>query len=99
MRTGTHTGEPGASRADRRFRVHAAAAVLLALATASCGEAVRQDQASSFLIVNAMEAAPGSDPSTFGGTLSSDVITIVNNVPTVFNDLGRVRLALAMKDP
>jgi hypothetical protein len=99
MRTGTHTGEPRASRAGRRSRLQIAAVLLLTTATASCGEVQRQDQASSFLIVNALEAAPGSDPSTFSGTLPSDVITVVNGAPTVFSDLGRVRLALAMKDP
>src|SRR4029453_17231114 len=75
------------------------AAILLAAASASCGDAQRQDQASSYLIVNALEGARGSDPTTFGGNLPSDVITIVNGVPTFFNDLGRVKLVLAMKDP
>jgi hypothetical protein len=79
--------------------LQALAVVGLAAAAASCGEAQRQDRASSFLIVNALEAAPGSDPSTFSGTLPADVLTVVDNVPTVFNDLGRVRLVLAMKDP
>ena len=70
----------------------------LALTSASCGDLTRQGTASSYLIVGGLEAASGADPSTFGGTLNSDVITVVDDVPTVFNDLGRVRLRLAMKD-
>ena len=58
-----------------------------------------EGQSSAFLIVNALEAAPGSDPTTFGGGLQSDVITVVNDVPTVFNDVGRVSFSLALKDP
>jgi hypothetical protein len=70
----------------------------LALASASCGDLTRQGTASSYLIVSTLEAASGADPATFGGTLNSDVVTVVDDVPTVFNDLGRVRLRLAMKD-
>jgi len=77
----------------------AAAAFVLAAAATSCGELQRQGEGSSYLVVNALEAARGSDPSSFGGTLPSDVVTVVDDVPTTFNDLGRVRLVLAMKDP
>jgi len=76
-----------------------AALVLLAAAATSCGDMQHEGTASSFLIVNSLEAAPGSDPTKFGGSLSSDVITVVNDVPTVFNDVGRVSLTLGMKDP
>ena len=72
----------------------------LAVVTAtSCGELTREGTASSYLIVSALEAASGAQPGAFGGTLQSDVITVVADVPTVFNDVGRVRLTLAMKDP
>jgi hypothetical protein len=64
-----------------------------------CGDVVRQGTGSSYLIINALEAAPGAEPTAFGGTLLSDVLTVVDDVPTVFNDVGRVRLSLAMKDP
>jgi hypothetical protein len=73
--------------------------MLLASAAASCGQLQREGQGSSYLLVAAMDAAPGSDPSTFSGTLASDVITVVNDAATVFNDVGRVRMVLAMKDP
>jgi hypothetical protein len=67
--------------------------------SASCGDLTRQGTGSSYLIVGALEGASGADPGTFGGTLNSDVITIVDDSPTIFNDLGRVTLRLAMKDP
>lgn len=74
------------------------AVAALALTSASCGDLTREGTASSYLIVSTLEAASGADPGTFGGTLNSDVVTVVDDVPTVFNDLGRVRLRLAMKD-
>jgi hypothetical protein len=54
-----------------------------------------------------LEAAPGAEPGKFGGTLLSDVITLVKKtvngaearVPTVFNDVGRVTVIAEMKDP
>lgn len=74
------------------------AVAALALISTSCGDLTRQGTASSYLIVSTLEAASGADPATFGGTLNSDVVTVVDDVPTVFNDLGRVRFRLAMKD-
>ena len=73
-------------------------AVLL-LASVSCGDMVRQGTGSSYLIVNTVEAASGADSGEFGGTLRSDVLTMIDEVPTVFDDLGRVTFQLAMKDP
>jgi hypothetical protein len=86
-------------RSFRAGTARAAAAIVLAAAVTSCGELQRQGEGSSYLIVNALEAARGSEPSSFAGNLPSDVVTVVNDVPTTFNDLGRVRLMLAMKDP
>jgi hypothetical protein len=68
------------------------------LGSASCGDMVRQGQASSYLIINALEAASGAESSQFGAVLSSDVVTVVDGAPTIFEDAGRVVLALAMKD-
>ncbi|HEY7498778.1 MAG TPA: hypothetical protein VH740_09705 [Vicinamibacterales bacterium] len=69
------------------------------LGLAGCGDLVRQGTGSSYLIVQSLEAASGAEPNEFGGTLNSDVLTFVDGVPSVFNDIGKVRLALAMKDP
>jgi hypothetical protein len=75
------------------------AVLALTALSASCGDLTRQGTGSSYLIIGALEGASGADPGTFGGTLNSDVITIVDDSPTIFNDLGRVTLRLAMKDP
>lgn len=79
--------------------IHLAAAVVLGLASTSCGTIAREGTASSFLIIKALDAASGADPGSFGGTLSSDVVTVVNNSPTIFNDIGRVQFGLGLKDP
>jgi hypothetical protein len=71
----------------------------LALAAASCSSTVRQGSGTSFLIIQSLEAASGAEPDVFGATLHSDVITVVEDSPTVFNDFGRVRFALGLKDP
>src|SRR6478609_4378593 len=98
MRTGTDM-RAAFKRSFRAGTARAAAAIVLAAAVTSCGELQRQGEGSSYLIVNALEAARGSEPSSFAGNLPSDVVTVVNDVPTVFNDMGRVRMVLAMKDP
>jgi hypothetical protein len=78
------------------------AVLAFALATAlstSCGDAVQQGTGGSFLIVSTLEAAPGAEPTEFGNTLLSDVITVVDDSPTFFNDVGRVTFRLGLKDP
>ena len=71
----------------------------LAVASASCGSTVRQGTGTSFLIINELEFARGNEPETFSANLLSDVITVVDDVPTFFNDLGRVTFSLGLKDP
>ena len=74
-------------------------AFALSLISASgCGDLVRQGTGSSYLIVAALEGASGATPQAFGATLQADVITVVDGVATIFNDVGRVRLTLGMKD-
>lgn len=75
--------------------------VLLCLAVTpiACGELTRQGTASSYLIVEALDAASGADSGEFGGDLESDVVTVINGTGTVLQDLGRVTLSLALKDP
>ena len=83
------------------------AVCVVAMATAGCGDYVRQGKGPSQATVAILAAAPGAEPDKFGGTLLSDVITLVKKtvngaevrVPTVFNDLGRVTMTAEMKDP
>lgn len=75
------------------------ATAVVILGSASCGELTRQGTSPSYLIVQTMEASSGADPSTFGNPLQSDVVTVVEKVPTTFNDLARVQFSLGLKDP
>jgi hypothetical protein len=78
-----------------------------ALASASCGEVARTGQSPAFLIIESLEAASGAEPGRYGSPLLSDVQTLVEaqvdgktiKTPTYFNDLGRVTLSLALKNP
>jgi len=74
----------------------------LSMLTASCG-VHDQGSSSSLVRIITLEASSGAKPDVFGGTLNSDVVTFVKrdsvNVPTIFNDLGRVSMSLALKDP
>lgn len=76
-----------------------AGAVLLLLASAGCGEMTREGTTSSYLVLDMLEAAPGAEPDEFGGNLLSDVLTVVDDIPGVYNDIGQVTVRLAMKDP
>jgi hypothetical protein len=79
-------------------------ALLTALATAAAGCGVpEQGRAPVVLRIDSLDASSGAGSQTFSGYLNSDVQTIVkvNNVdvPTRFNDPGRVTLSLVLKDP
>ena len=82
--------------AHRIFRL---GLVTLALASASCGSVVREGSGTSFLIITSLEAQSGAEPGTFTTNLASDVLTIVDDVPTIFGDGGRVTFQLGLKDP
>jgi hypothetical protein len=69
------------------------------LAAASCGSTVREGTGTSFLIIQELEAASGATPEEFGGTLNSDVITVVDGSPSIFNDVAEVTFGLGLKDP
>jgi hypothetical protein len=75
------------------------ACVLSIAILSGCGDVVRQGAGSSYLIITGMDAASGAEPNEFGSTLSSDVITLIDDSPTIFNDIGRARFVLGMKDP
>jgi hypothetical protein len=88
-----------------------AAAALLGLATiaaSSCGDVARTGRSPAFLIIEALEGDSGADDEeNFSAVLMSDVETIVEQqigtqtvrVATTFNDTGRVRFRLALKNP
>ena len=74
------------------------AVMVLAVLSASCGDLTRQGTGSSYLIVNELRGASGAEPDDFGSTLRSDVVTVVDDVSTIFNDLAEVSFSMAMKD-
>jgi hypothetical protein len=79
--------------------IRLAGSIVFAVAVASCGTQTREGTSSSYLIISTMEAASGADPTTFGSGLASDVITVKNNVATIFSDPARVTFKLGLKDP
>ncbi len=82
-------------------------ALLLGIASAGCGDLVRQGRGPSQLVIMSLQAASGAEPEDLGGNLQSDVVTNVNRtengtqtmVPTIFNDVGEVTMSLLLKDP
>jgi hypothetical protein len=86
----------------------AAALAAVTIATASCGDVVRDSRASEFILIDSLTAASGG-PSvgTFSSVLDSDVqrlltqpapCTTATPCPTIFADPGSVSLRLAMKN-
>lgn len=85
-----------------------AGTLVLLLGSVSCGNLVRQGRSPSFLVIDALNGASGASTTEFGGTLESDVLTLVNatdtngdqiKVPTVYEDPGQVTLRILLKDP
>ena len=84
----------------------AVGAMVLALAGAACGDLNKNGRAPSYLIIEDLAAASGADPGTFSNTLASDVVTNVRMTvgseevlqPTTYEDIGEVRLRMALKD-
>ena len=79
-------------------RLRAGILIGLGLAVGGCGDLQRQGTGSSYLMITEFEGASGAEPEEFGNPIISDVLTVVNDSPTFFNDLGRVTLRLGMKD-
>jgi hypothetical protein len=93
-------------RASYRLVVGRIAAVALLAGSVSCGEVVRQDRAPVLVVIDAIEAASGADPTTLSGFLLSDVQTLIEQdingqtvrVPTIFNDSGQATMRIIPKD-
>lgn len=87
------------SKAMRSRATVAAATLAAAFAFSSCTKQQLEGEGSSYLIIDSLQAASGADPTKYGDSLSSDVLTVVKGTPTIFADNGQVTLRLAMKDP
>jgi hypothetical protein len=78
----------------RRVALGLATAVTAVLAATSCSDKVLTGKGSSYLVIDVLEAASGAKTGRFDTLLQSDVFT----KDSVFEDLGRVSLHIAMKD-
>ena len=86
--------------------VPAVALGTLLLPIAGCG-ANLPGTGSSYVMIQSLQGASGAEPDQFGGTLASDVQTLVDatvggqqvKAPTIYEDPGRVVFQLAMKNP
>jgi hypothetical protein len=79
--------------------IRLAGGVVLVLASGSCGELTREGQSPAYLIITELTGASGAEPDKLGTTLYSDVLTVVDDIPTTFSDVGSVTFVLALKDP
>lgn len=85
-----------------------AATAMVTLVAAGCGDVARQGRAPVQAVVESLTAASGADPGKFGGSLSSDVLTLrtspdpcssTNPCPTIFGDVGQIQMRLVLKNP
>ena len=82
------------------------AAALLASAASGCGDVARSGRSPVIAVISALEGASGATPSEMGGTLRSDVVTLIErddelggDYYSTYNDLGEVTMRLILKDP
>jgi hypothetical protein len=73
--------------------------IFVLVVSVNCGELHQVGNSASYLIIRELEAARGNATDEFSGDLSSDVVTLVNEQPTVYSDLGRASFLLGLKDP
>jgi hypothetical protein len=84
-----------------------AALAVAAVMTTACGEVARSGRSPGYLVIEVLEGSSGAVPGEFGTTVSSDVLTLVEQdingqkvrVPTIYSDLGRVGLRIGLKNP
>jgi hypothetical protein len=88
-------------------RVMLAGAAACALLVAGCGDVARAGRAPGQVVIESLQGASGAAPDEFGGTLSSDVITLrtqpapctqTSPCPTIYGDPGQVQMSLVLKD-
>jgi hypothetical protein len=85
-------------RARYRSVMAGAAGVVVLAGSVSCGDVVRMGKSPSLIVVDQMQAASGAQPGNLGGFLLSDVQTIVDDNPVIFNDIGQVTMHIIPKD-
>lgn len=87
--------------------IHLTAIVATAFAATACGDVARTGRSPGYLVINQLDGASGAEPERFGGTVASDVVTVVEvtrgdqtfSVDTFYNDLGRANFEVRLKNP
>lgn len=83
------------------------AVLVVGLGAPGCSSFLTSQSASSYLILDTLNASTGREPDKLSGTLASDVLTFVKKddgsgkqvlVPTIFADNIVAKFSLAMKD-
>jgi hypothetical protein len=77
-----------------------------AVLTAGCGDLAQTGRSPVQLVILSLQGASGAEPDEMGSFVLSDVLTLVTRsidgedvqVPTVFNDVGSVRMQIVLKD-
>jgi hypothetical protein len=85
-------------RARYRPVIAGAAAILVLAGLVSCGDVVRQGKAPVLIVVDSLTAASGAAPGDMGGFLLSDVQTLVDDAPVIFNDVAQATMHIIPKD-
>jgi hypothetical protein len=95
---------------ERTYMRHGTRLVALAAivaAAVSCGDVIRQGRSPVYLVIDSLQARQGRPSGQLGGTLNSDVLTIVTSpapcttaspCAVIFNDIGSVSLRSSLKD-
>jgi hypothetical protein len=80
---------------SRSLRGAAAAVAVALVGLPACSSQSLDGQSGSYIIIDSINAARGNEPDEESGVLDSDVQTC----GSVFQDIGRLRLRLGLKDP
>jgi len=85
-------------RARYRPAIAGAAAIVTLAGSVSCGDVVRQGKAPVLIVVDSVQAASGAEPGDMGSFLLSDVQTLVDDSPVIFNDVAEATMHIIPKD-
>jgi hypothetical protein len=85
-------------RARYRPAIAGAAAIVMLAGSVSCGDVVRQGKAPVLIVVDSVQAASGAAPGDMGAFLLSDVQTLVDDSPVIFNDVAEATMHIIPKD-
>jgi hypothetical protein len=85
-------------RASYRPVIARVAAMVLVASSMGCGNVAELGKSPALVVVDLIEAASGAEPGNMGGFLLSDVETVVDGNPSIFNDVARVTMHIIPKD-